>query len=341
MMLHVDLYDLMMAWLLPFSKLFLLACNLLFFGAILLVIQRQRLNARSLDKLTSVVEGVSGEDREGGEQQNEHTLRVGFVVAHPDDEAMFMVPTVIGMLSSSRNADHGASEGGNQDSEKERKRNIQIHMMCLSSGNADGIGATRIDEWRKCLRHMAVISNEHHVQVVNRVEPLRLDARAILVDNEEEFADGMRTHWDENRISQYVESFVLRYELQALFTFDGHGISQHPNHKAVHGGVMKFLGQHNAVLGYELETVSLWRKYAAFLDALLPGSTSRYDSDNYLSYIIPSDYTFHAYSAMQCHASQFVWFRKLFVAVSRYAYYNTWKRMSTSPAHDESRVKED
>ena len=41
-----------------------------------------------------------------------------FVTAHPDDEAMFFVPTIMNL-----------------------KKFYNIHLLCLSTGNFDGIGA--------------------------------------------------------------------------------------------------------------------------------------------------------------------------------------------------------
>jgi len=48
------------------------------------------------------------------------------VIAHPDDECMFFTPTVLGLA----------------------RQGITAHVLCLSTGNFDGLGATRARELR-------------------------------------------------------------------------------------------------------------------------------------------------------------------------------------------------
>ena len=48
------------------------------------------------------------------------------VIAHPDDECMFFTPTVLGLA----------------------RQGITAHVLCLSTGNFDGLGATRSRELR-------------------------------------------------------------------------------------------------------------------------------------------------------------------------------------------------
>jgi len=57
--------------------------------------------------------------REGGFQQAKNVL---LVTAHPDDEAMFFAPTILSLAS---------------------RREISLFHVCLSNGNADGLGETR------------------------------------------------------------------------------------------------------------------------------------------------------------------------------------------------------
>jgi N-acetylglucosaminylphosphatidylinositol deacetylase len=54
--------------------------------------------------------------------------RALLVVAHPDDEAMFFVPTIVSLQAA------GAA----------------VHVLCLSEGNFYGLGATRRREMRAC-----------------------------------------------------------------------------------------------------------------------------------------------------------------------------------------------
>lgn len=52
------------------------------------------------------------------------------VTAHPDDEAMFFAPTILSLT---------------------RKTSVNLFHLCLSSGNADGLGETRKVELRNSL----------------------------------------------------------------------------------------------------------------------------------------------------------------------------------------------
>lgn len=51
--------------------------------------------------------------------------KVLLVTAHPDDEAMFFAPTILSLTP---------------------RRNISFFHVCLSTGNADGLGSTRKTE---------------------------------------------------------------------------------------------------------------------------------------------------------------------------------------------------
>ena len=56
--------------------------------------------------------------------------KVLFVTAHPDDEAMFFIPTITGL----------------------RELGYKLHLLCLSNGNADGKGKIREKELEKACK---------------------------------------------------------------------------------------------------------------------------------------------------------------------------------------------
>lgn len=85
-----------------------------------------------------------------------------------------------------------------------------------------------------------------------------------------------------------------------------------------------FLSSHHGsrVKGYSLDSCSLVVKYLGPLSALLPatrGAVALYSGD--LAAV---------WRAMQGHASQFVWFRRLFVLFSRYGFVNTLSPIAQS-----------
>ncbi len=51
-----------------------------------------------------------------------HSTNVLLVIAHPDDESMFFIPTIVHLRSNGL-----------------RSRPIKLHLLCLSAGNAEGM----------------------------------------------------------------------------------------------------------------------------------------------------------------------------------------------------------
>ena len=77
--------------------------------------------------------------------------RVLLLTAHPDDECMFFAPTLLGLL---------ASATGTSRSEI----TPEIFSLCLSVGNADGLGYIRRDELGRSLDVLGVPSSRRWVE---------------------------------------------------------------------------------------------------------------------------------------------------------------------------------
>jgi len=113
------------------------------------------------------------------------------VTAHPDDECMFFTP----MLTALQHAN--------------------LHILCLSTGNADGLGEKRVNELIKSAAVFGIPAN-----------------RTWCVDDPR-LQDGMKQHWDTNAIVSHVTRAVDAFRIDFVITFDDYGISGHPNHIAV------------------------------------------------------------------------------------------------------------
>ncbi|TYZ62159.1 hypothetical protein PybrP1_009630 [[Pythium] brassicae (nom. inval.)] len=190
------------------------------------------------------------------------TKRALLVTAHPDDESMFFLPLVHSLAVAT-------------------PREWELHLLCLSRGDFDGLGAVRERELHTCGAFLGLVPE--NVRVVE--DPA--------------LQDGMRTQWPHARVAEIVLAYVEQYEISAVFTFDDYGVSGHPNHMATHHGVqLAYIGVADAV-------VSTWTLGAdgAFVFLFQP---------------------WWNYAAMALHRSQFVWYRRLFVAFSRYTYVNTF-----------------
>jgi N-acetylglucosaminylphosphatidylinositol deacetylase len=215
------------------------------------------------------------------------------VIAHPDDEAMFFVPTVSSFVAA------GAD----------------CFLLCLSSGNYDGLGATRRTELVASAQVLGIPAT--HVQTID--DPL--------------LQDGPKESWPAREIGGVLDTFVKRHRIDTLVTFDAQGVSGHPNHISVHVGVRDFIQQSTStVRAYQLESTNILRKYLGIVDFIWSQLLTTFSRDGRLLLCSPNPLL--SYWAMCAHASQFVWYRYLFVIFSRYTFMNTVVPLE-SPAKSE------
>ncbi|KAL7625989.1 N-acetylglucosaminyl-phosphatidylinositol de-N-acetylase [Parahypoxylon ruwenzoriense] len=249
--------------------------------------------------------------------------RICLLIAHPDDEAMFFSPTVLALTRP---------ETGNH-----------VKILCLSSGNADGLGETRKEELVKSGMLLG-LRNENDV----------------LVHDSPEFPDSITTTWDSSKISVLLCSAFAPHlarqktsnataptaAIDVLITFDEGGVSSHPNHISLYHGARGFLsalvhgkpGWASPVDLYTLSSVGILRKYTTFLDVFptmlalaFGGSEARKKSDKgnpgALINISALGGTRESYGTArramtQGHKSQMVWFRWGWITMSRYMFIN-------------------
>jgi N-acetylglucosaminylphosphatidylinositol deacetylase len=243
--------------------------------------------------------------------------RICLLIAHPDDEAMFFAPAVMALAKP---------ETGNH-----------VKILCLSSGNADGLGETRKRELAKS----------------GLILGLRRADDVFVVDKPE-FPDSMTATWDSANISSLLCSAFApnlarsrnsdtapEAAIDVLITFDAGGVSGHPNHISLYHGARAFVaalvagkpGWQPPVDLYTLTTVPLARKYTAFLDVLATLTSWAIGADKadkkhpgglvFLSGLAGQGSITTAWKAMvSAHKSQMVWFRYGWISLSRYMYIN-------------------
>lgn len=98
-------------------------------------------------------------------------------------------------------------------------------MLCLSNGNAEGLGRAREKELELSCRKLGF-------------------AEAPQVIDDPELQDGMDKQWAPALIASYIEKYCKQKEtiegpegkIHLIVTFDEHGVSYHPNHQAVFRG---------------------------------------------------------------------------------------------------------
>ncbi len=133
--------------------------------------------------------------------------------------------------------------------------------------------------------------------------------------------------------------------IDAIITFDGHGISGHPNHISLYDGTHAFLralmhrhsGWECPIKLYTLTTTTIFRKYASLLDApatLIVAITRKKELGDFPTPLLSVSSPF-AYRAAQkamttAHESQMRWFRWGWITLSRYMIINDLKKEKTS-----------
>mmetsp|Transcript_16041 Transcript_16041/g.20305 ORF Transcript_16041/g.20305 Transcript_16041/m.20305 type:complete len:304 (-) Transcript_16041:207-1118(-) len=219
-----------------------------------------------------------------------------YVIAHPDDEAMFFQPSILEFLSQ-----------GNK-----------LYLLCLSNGNFEGLGREREKELEKSCARLGF------------TEP------PMIIDDPE-LQDGMDVKWAPGLIADYVVKHCKQREsldgesakIDIIVTFDEGGVSGHPNHIAIFEGISHLM-KHKLLADIEiftLTTVMLFRKYIAIADV------NFIFADEWQAFRLNF---IEAYMTLAEHATQLVWFRKLFIVFSRYTYVNSFTRyISTDKARSQ------
>ncbi|KAI8823645.1 putative deacetylase LmbE-like domain-containing protein [Fimicolochytrium jonesii] len=180
------------------------------------------------------------------------------LIAHPDDECMFFAPTVIELVKS------GAD----------------VEVLCLSQGNADGLGDVRPTELVKSCKALGI-----------------LDSSKVSCLDHAELQDDPNAWWKASVIADVLSAHIGDRAIEAIITFDQYGISGHANHRALFDGLRYFqslpmvpgrafvannedanqpyssagrqsrrLSSRGAPVCYALKSISILRKYSGVLD---------------------------------------------------------------------------
>ncbi|KAK4395492.1 N-acetylglucosaminyl-phosphatidylinositol de-N-acetylase [Sesamum angolense] len=120
---------------------------------------------------------------------------------------------------------------------------------------------------------------------------LKIPTWQVYILDHQDLQDGFGKVWDWNLLSSIIDKEISAHSIDLIITFDEYGISGHCNHRNVHQGVRCLrTGQSHCLLNL---------------------------------------YPRRSYNAMAQHSSQWVWYRKLFVAFSSYTYVNTLKKIAS------------
>ncbi|THH21145.1 hypothetical protein EW146_g348 [Bondarzewia mesenterica] len=222
--------------------------------------------------------------------------RVLLLTAHPDDEAFFFGPTITSLASQSSDT--------------------ELYSLCLSTGDANGLGEIRKQEFMQSLDVLGIVNGKRWV----------LD-KAGLKDN-------FTATWDAKLVADIVRPYVLEHDITTILTFDAGGISFHPNHKSLFHGVSYLLSTlSDPPEAYGLISLPTFAKYIgpfapllAKLDLTVSLALSHlgYPISNIPVSVAGARGYLTAARALTQHRSQMVWFRWLYLSFSRYMWVNEW-----------------
>lgn len=94
--------------------------------------------------------------------------KILIITAHPDDESMFFMPSILSMV----------------------QQKIDVHLICFSNGNADGLGKIRQKELLQACRH------------------LQIPSQNITIVDHDSLQDGMHNVWDATVLVQTLSHYL-------------------------------------------------------------------------------------------------------------------------------------
>jgi len=244
---------------------------------------------------------------------------------------MFFAPTVLALAALQRPS----------VSSRDPTSSSSLYSLCLSVGNADGLGAIRKYELESSLDLLGVDT----------------DKRSIV--DHPDLQDNFTAYWDAQIIASVLKPYIMQNRINTILTFDREGISGHPNHKSLPAGAKALMSTLTEVRLFTLITTPVLPKYSGILAPSLAkfdlyASALLHFLETQLArvltalniYVPPAGPTpttprpevmpvfvsgikehWAAVQAMRTHTSQMVWFRWLYVLFSRYMWVNEWNEV--------------
>jgi N-acetylglucosaminylphosphatidylinositol deacetylase len=212
---------------------------------------------------------------------------ITLVIAHPDDEVMFFGPT-LNRIAHPRN-------------------NNSLSIVCLSTGDSEGLGEVRKAEMAKS------------------ADSFLVDSAHLTIIDDEKLPDSMEIEWDAEYVADILEKTV---QTDKLVTFDEQGVSDHSNHKTLYHAAQIWKNRSSSRKVWTLTSSSIYRKYLGNFDSLFTYFVERYARPEDIIVVAQQgDYQRTKRTMSSAHKSQMKWFRYLWIMFSRYMYVNNLVEM--------------
>ncbi|CAK7317405.1 N-acetylglucosaminyl-phosphatidylinositol de-N-acetylase isoform X2 [Canis lupus baileyi] len=155
--------------------------------------------------------------------------RTLLVIAHPDDEAMFFAPTVLGLA----------------------RLGHRLSLLCFSAGNFYNQGEIRKKE------------------LLQSCDVLGIPPSSIMIIDNRDFPDDPSVQWDTERVASILLQHIEMNSINLVVTFDEGGVSGHSNHIALYAAMRTLHSEGRLPKGCSvltLQSVNVLRKYISLLD---------------------------------------------------------------------------
>ena len=137
--------------------------------------------------------------------------RTLLVTAHPDDESYFFAPTLLALLSR-------------KESNQERGLGARpsVYSLCLSTGDADGLGKRRADELNRSLDVLGVDKDKRwliaHPYVLTEMSgSLLWQMTGCFLSSQ--LQDDITLEWDPRVIAEVVEPYITQHHIDTVRVF--------------------------------------------------------------------------------------------------------------------------
>lgn len=174
-----------------------------------------------------------------------------------------------------------------------------LYVICVTNGGYDGSPVVRQKELLASCVSLGVLREN------------------VIFMNDTRFVDHPTRSWVVVDLSSRLSALLTKINVDCVLTFGSGGVSGHINHIDTHKAVAMLTSHRRLFLG----DVNVIRKYSSLIDVVYTYIVNGIVRGQ-LIFVSGPRQVFKALHAMQCHHSQFVWFRKLYFLFSRYVIVN-------------------
>ena len=205
------------------------------------------------------------------------------VVAHPDDEIMFLSPTI----------------------KKLKSYGVPMKIICMSTGNYDGLGKLRIEEFN------------------NVAQTLGMKDYKII--DHPQMQDHLYKPWNISVVESYLKDYLDNNpDIGTIISFDEKGVTKHPNHMSVHKGIQLYIKEHKYDIMKKGINIFFFDTFSPFIQygTILPYLNMYFKESGFFDWNF-----FFSWNHMKLYKTQFNFPRRVHVLCSGYTFSNSFNKV--------------